>query len=346
VAAYVHMSFLSNYTVLPRCKGVGDVLALDVSSDEPLFGTDFHSFRVINAYSTNTVDHRIHSFAAEVLFPDLGFPLLVVGDFNIHNPLSDPLRHFSPREIMSSTPYFEKTAESGFALLNPLGEYPRFPLVGKARPVVIDLAFANPALLPLVKSWEASLPSTGSDHIPITITLATPSLHQKPPRPRWADSDWEILDPIITSFKVPAAPSFPTPPKLREWMSESRSCLVALLKEHTPLSRPSHNSKPWWTPHLTILRREYHKAARAARKHDTPNMREVAGTSKAGYLKAIKAPKNKHRSSFLMAATPQSLCTAKRFPYGRAQPRLPSLPGAETPLQMNSVLLDHFFPPK
>jgi len=218
--------------------------------------------------------------------------------------------------------------------------------VGKARPSVIDLAFANPHLLPLVKSWDASLPSTGSDHIPITITLAAPSLSQKPPRPRWADTDWETLDPIIKGFKVPAVPSCPTPSKLDEWMTESLNRLVALLKEHTPVSRPSHHSKPWWSPHLTILRREYHKAARKARKQDTPHMREVAGTSKAGYFKAIKAAKNKHWSSFLLAATPQSLWTAKRFAYGRAQPRFPSLPGAETPQQMNDVLLDHFFPPK
>jgi len=313
VAAYVHMSFLSNYTVLPKFMGVDDVLALDVSSNEPLFGSAFHSFRVINAYSTNTVDHRVHSVQPEDLFPDLGFPLLVVGDLNIHNPLLDPLRHFSPREISSSTPYFEKAAESGFALLNPPGEYTRFPLVGQARPSVIDLAFANPHLLPLVKSWDASLPSTGSDHIPITITLAAPSLSQKPPRPRWADTDWETLDPIIKGFKVPAVPSCPTPPKLDEWMTESLNRLVALLKEHTPVSRPSHHSKPWWSPHLTILRREYHKAARKARKQDTPHMREVAGTSKAGYFKAIKAAKNKQWSSFLLAATPQSLWTAKRF---------------------------------
>jgi len=346
VAAYVHASFLSNYTVLPKFKGVDDVLALDISSDQPLFGTGFHSFRVINAYSTNTVDHRVHSVQPEILFPDLGFPLLVVGHLNIHNSLSDPLRCFSPKEISSSTPYFEKAAESGFALLKPPGEYTRFPLVGRARPSVLDLAFANPHLLPLVKSWDASLPSTGSDHIPITITLTTPSLRQKPPRPRWADTDWETLDPIIKGFKVPAAPSCPTTRKLDEWMSESLDRLIALLKEHTLVSRPCHHSKPWWTPHLTILRREYHKAGRSARRSNTPHMREVAGTSKSGYFKAIKAAKNKHWSIFLLTATLQSLWTAKRFAYGRAQPRFPSLPGADTPQQMNDVLLDHFFPPK
>jgi len=129
-------------------------------------------------------------------------------------------------------------------------------------------------------------------------------------------------------------------------MSESLNRLVALLKDHTPVSRPSHHSKAWWTPHLTILRREYHKSTRSARKNDTPHMRNIAATSKVGYFKAIKAAKNKHWSSFLMAATPQSLWTAKRFAYGRAQPRFPSLPRAETPLQMNNVLLEHSFPPK
>ena len=346
VAAYVHMSFLSNYTVLPRFRGVDDVLALDVSSGEPLLGTSFHSFRVINAYSTNTADHRVHSVQPDVLFPDLGLPLLVVGDLNIHNPASDPLRTFSHKEISSSSPYFEKAAEAGFALLNPPGEYTRFPLVGSARPSVIDLAFANPLFLPAVKSWEASLPSTGSDHIPITITLAPPSLTHKPLRPRWADTDWETLAPTIKAFTVPPPPDCPTPPKLDEWLSESLDRLVALLKGHTPVSRPSHYSKPWWSPHLTILRREYHKAARAARKNDTPHMRDIARTSKGGYFKAIKAAKNKHWSSFLLTATPQNLWTAKRFAFGRAQPRFPSLPGAETPQQMNSVLLDHFFPPK
>ena len=112
------------------------------------------------------------------------------------------------------------------------------------------------------------------------------------------------------------------------------------------MSLPFQYSKPWWSPHLTILRREYHKAARSARKHDTPHMREVAGTSNAGYFKAIKAAKNKYWSSFLLTATPQNLWMAKRFAYGRAQPYFPSLPGAETPQQMNDVLLDHFFPPK
>jgi len=61
---------------------------------------------------------------------------------------------------------------------------------------------------------------------------------------------------------------------------------------------------------------------------------------------AIKAAKNKHMSPFLLTRTPQNVWTGKRFVFGRAQPRCSSLPEAETPQQMSSVLLDHFVPPK
>jgi len=68
-----------------------------------------------------------------------------------------------------------------FAQLNCPGVYPRFPPSGKACPSLIDLAFANPLLLPLVKGWDTSLPSTGLDHVPITIILASLSQDQDPP---------------------------------------------------------------------------------------------------------------------------------------------------------------------
>ena len=74
MAAYVHTSFLSVFSVLPRFKGVDDVLALDVSSQEPLFWTNFHSFKIINAYSTNRRDHWVHLVSPKLSFRLWGFP--------------------------------------------------------------------------------------------------------------------------------------------------------------------------------------------------------------------------------------------------------------------------------
>lgn len=200
--ADVQNGFLSAFSVLPRFKRVDDVIALDVSSQCPLFDSDFHSFRPFNAYSTNPRDHCVYSVLPESLFLDVGIPFLVVGDLNIHKPRSDPPCSDSPRENPSSTAYFEKVSEAGFALLNPPGEYTLFPLVGTAHPSVIALAFANPLLLPWVKGREGSLPSTGSDHIPITINQALPTLIPVPRRPQWSDTDWETMSPIIKEFQI------------------------------------------------------------------------------------------------------------------------------------------------
>jgi len=178
--------------------------------------------------------------------------------------------------------------------------------VGNARPSVLDLAFANPLLLPLVKSWESRLPSTCSDHIPITINLASPSQNQTPPGPRWADTDWEILSPIIESFKIPAAPPCPSPLQLDQWLLASLDRLVALLKAHTPVSKSSPYSKPWWSPHLTILRRESHKAVRTARKLDKPASQEAANTSKKGYSRPLKPLKHDTGQPFSWGPHPKS----------------------------------------
>jgi len=56
VAATVHHASPPDFSVLPRIRRVDDVFARDVSSHEPLFNTNFHFFRLINAYWTNTRD--------------------------------------------------------------------------------------------------------------------------------------------------------------------------------------------------------------------------------------------------------------------------------------------------
>lgn len=83
--------------------------------------------------------------------------------------------------------------------------------MGNDCPSVIDLALANRLLLPMVRLWEASLPLTGSDHLPITIKLTPPTLTPNPQRPHWADTDWEPLSPIIRIFQAPSAPPYPSP---------------------------------------------------------------------------------------------------------------------------------------
>ena len=72
----------------------------------------------------------------------------------------------------------------------------------------------------------------------------------------------------------------------------------------------------------------------------------LARLSRQGYFKAIKKAKNSHWSDFLAKTTPQNILTAKKFVAPRKTPRFPDLPGADSPVEINKALLDHFFPPK
>ena len=120
-----------------------------------------------------------------VAFPETSFPTLVVWDFNIHHPLPDPLRFHSADELATSFPYFSRSSELGFGLLNQPGVCTRFPLGGSGRPSVLDLSFASPLLLPFCQTWDTPLPSTGSNHIPVQIILSHPLTSPLPPSPNW-----------------------------------------------------------------------------------------------------------------------------------------------------------------
>jgi len=234
-----------------------------------------------------------------------------VGDLNINNPLADPLRSFSSQEVSSSAPYFELAALGRFALLNSPGVYTRFPLSVKAHPSVIDLDFSNPLLLPFMKAWETSLPSTRLDHVSITILLASLSLDQAPPRLRWDHTDWELLSLIIKDFIVPPPPPCLSPKTLDNWLAGVLDRLTGLLKEHTPSSHPSHHSKPWWSPHLTVRRREYHKAARLARKQDTMALRET-GTSRERAISRPSRPRRTNTCPLSYSPPPPATCGRRR----------------------------------
>ena len=99
-----------------------------------------------------------------------------------------------------------------YHLLNTPGVSTRFPFDTISRPSVLDLAFVNTALSPLVSLWDTPLPSTGSDYVPCVITLKPPAILLPPPTPHWGLRDLhgvrEALDafvrrePISKSYEI------------------------------------------------------------------------------------------------------------------------------------------------
>ena len=90
VAFYVSTLLLSHVTVLPLFFDRYDVAASDIYGSD-LFGGSFTQFRILNVYNLSPRHAGSMTVSPVVSLPEVDFPLLVVGHFNIHHPLSDPL---------------------------------------------------------------------------------------------------------------------------------------------------------------------------------------------------------------------------------------------------------------
>ena len=211
---------------------------------------------------------------------------------------------------------------------------------------MLDLVFASSSLMLFFQEWTTDLPSTGSDHVPITITIVHPITAPPSPNPNWVRTHWPTLEPLLKETIVPPPPNLRTRHSLEAWFDAHLNSLVTLLKAHTPLQRPSIRAKPWWSPLLTTLRKEFHTSTRKARASNDPQDRAITRLSKQGYFKSSKAAKAQHWKSFLAEATPRTIWTAKKFAIGRVTPRFPNLPDATSPEEINNALLAHLFPPK
>jgi len=308
VACYVSQTFLQKFAVLPFFPPeTDDFMALDVFTPKGCFGSNFPRFRIGNAYS-RPLPPNPHSVPPGTALHDLEYPYLVAGDFNIHNAATDPSRLLSRKEEKDSAPYFDLATDLGFTLLNTSAVYTRFPFTGTHRPSVIDLAFANPRMFPAFRSWDASsLPSSGSDHAPVLISLRPPSPHNDKPRPRWQEADWPGLTDRLKNWQVPPPPNAPSPNQLDQWFSSALCALMTTVENDTPRSRPSPRSKAWWTNLLTTLRKEFRKTTRKAKKLRTPDSYAIARQSKLGYFKAIKRAKAAYWADFLAKTSPDNI---------------------------------------
>ena len=184
VAVSVSLSFLCFYTVLPvNSPSSTEVFHLDIYTPTGCFGTGSTKLSLTNVYS-RSLPGSAESVDPSDALPDVDFPCLAAGDRNIHNHAADPLRVTSRSEEKTSAPYFDLAADLAYSLLNTPGVYTRFPPSGTFRPSAIDLAFANPLIRPAFRFWDATtVPSTGSDHVPIFILLRAPTDARPSPDP-------------------------------------------------------------------------------------------------------------------------------------------------------------------
>jgi len=342
VATYVNKRLLSVISILPLFFERGDLMAVNFHSSEGLFDASHNLFCLYNAYSIP--DGHTRSVSAVDLFPQHDFPSLVLGDLNIHHLISDPTRFLSGYYQFISSPYFDRASALLFSLLNTPGVYTRFPVTSNHRPAVLDLSFANSALLPYFSSWNPSLPPTSSDHTALSIILSTPLLKLPPRGLNWKLTDWDHISPLLTDLTLVAPPALPTPNSLGLWFDDSLAIITHLITSNTPTKRPSFCSKPWWTPELTQLQRIHHHTTRLMRKNQSSPA--LARAARNMYFNAIQTAKRVHWWQFLANVDSNSVWDARRIAAGRAPDWFPTLENASSPTEINNTLLQHFFPPR
>src|SRR5205807_9098146 len=95
VATYIHQDLLQSASVLPCLFHHLDIMAIDIHSQQGLFGSKHKIFRLYNSYSVNGTSCSSHTLSFQDLFPSRPFPTITMEDFNLHHPLPDPLHELS-----------------------------------------------------------------------------------------------------------------------------------------------------------------------------------------------------------------------------------------------------------
>src|SRR5437868_11904835 len=105
VACYVSSVLLRTASILPLFQDRSDIMTLVVHGLD-LFGSGLPEFRIVNLYSRLGSYSSVRTVSPEVAFPPSPPPPPLVGGFNFHNPITDPVRDYIPTARPIPFPHF------------------------------------------------------------------------------------------------------------------------------------------------------------------------------------------------------------------------------------------------
>src|SRR5699024_8586358 len=235
---------------------------------------------------------------------------LLVGDFNAHGPLWNPLT----RARVNAGPLEDLIDKAGLYINNELGT----PTRPKRTPgiSIIDLALTTVSMGPL-ETWTIDQEHpTGSDHE--LIVMEWPSLERKLTAPSQHITGWQIQTLRANAQALGEAKA--------DWQArtESRPCLgdscssedlageaiwiqealTAVLNQHAKQLRVTPLSKRWWGTEIKEARRTYSHARRAwqGQEISTAELRKIRNN----YYRTIRRAKRTCWETFLAGATDQT----------------------------------------
>src|SRR6266852_4092415 len=108
VATYINNNLLKFTSYIVNPSRSSNILSVTIYiQNQPI--------QIVNIYNT---PWNSSALLPEEMFLLSTLPTIVLGDFNLHSSLADPLRHFSQHEIHLSTSIFDLASDRGYVLLN------------------------------------------------------------------------------------------------------------------------------------------------------------------------------------------------------------------------------------
>ena len=218
----------------------------------------------------------------------------------------------------------------------------------------IDITLTSSPLASSVTDWRV-LPDVylDSDHSALTYTLKLSPDRSTETRLDWRHVPWDEFSRTLQSKIHPSLSTLAaiqTTSDLDARATELTTAFQTTIEAHVPLKRVGPVSNPWWSPHLTELRKAHLRARRRWKRTLTPEDRRTLNISKRTLRNAIIAAKRRCWRDFCENTSPVDMWSAfkkvSRPPSSRiVQPIAQGTTLHYSDVSQATILADRFFSP-
>ena len=218
----------------------------------------------------------------------------------------------------------------------------------------IDITLTSSSLATSVSDWHVlSEVYLDSDHSALTYTLRLNPHRSTETRLDWRHVPWDSFRQSLQSelhSHFLSLPEISSTSDLDSNVTNLTTAFQTTIQAHVPVKHVSAASHPWWSPHLSSLRRDHLRARRRWKRTRTPEDRRALNTSKRALRNAIIDAKRHSWRQFCENTSPMDVWksfkkVSRLSPSRTIQPLVHEGVQHFSAADQAEVLADRFFTP-
>ena len=267
---------------------------------------------IINIYNPRDQENvtSLGQYLRRHLRPERTRQLIILGDFNLHHPLWNPVSYVRHDEL--SDELLELMLDYGLRPLLPAGTI-TYPHGG----TTIDLVWGNQEVEDTLMKCQVSGDNDhGSDHYPIETVLNLSPQIQTNMRQRynWAKTDWSELGSRLKEYLPETIePNQATPDQLDKYAEDLTAAYQRAIDDTTPRKKICPFSKRWWNENLTRLCREAKRCRKRFQSTRNPYHYKVWRDKFNEYGCEMKMAKRETWNNFVQNADARTIWILKDY---------------------------------